>query len=260
MTPVDLVALGILAALALVSLLALRALWRGNAFYSRRRRLGRLGVLVGSLVVLFVLLTWLPVLVLRFVPPPTSAFMLQRAVPCRGYHYRWVPWKRISHHVPIAFVAAEDQHFPDHHGFDVEAIRKVMDAAGDRGPRRGASTISQQVAKNLFLWRGHSWTRKALEAWWTVLLETTWPKRRILEVYVNVAQLGTCTFGVGAAARQYFDKEPRALGPSEAALLAAVLPAPDRFRVARPSGYVRRREAWIARQVRQLGGADYLER
>jgi monofunctional biosynthetic peptidoglycan transglycosylase len=255
----DLVAGTLLLALALLALLVLRSRWRRRASYQRRGRFGRLVVLLVSLVVLFVVATLLPVLVLRFAPPPITSFMLQRVIPCRGVHYDWEPWERISRHTPIAFVAAEDQRFPQHHGFDFEAIQKAMDEA-ERGRRqRGASTISQQVAKNLFLWPGRSWLRKGLEAWWTVLIEATWPKRRILEVYVNTAQLGPCTFGVGAAARQFFGKEASALGPAESALLAAVLPSPERSRVESPSGYVRGRQAWIQRQVRGLGGSGYLE-
>ncbi|HUO86695.1 MAG TPA: monofunctional biosynthetic peptidoglycan transglycosylase [Thermoanaerobaculia bacterium] len=238
----------------------LRAVWRRRPSYQRRGRFLRLVVLLASLAAVFVAATWLPVLVLRFVPPVGTSFMAQRLVPCSGIvYYQWVPWDDLSRHTPIAFVAAEDQRFPQHHGFDVEAIRKVLDQADGGKPARGASTISQQVAKNLFLWPGQSWLRKGLEAWWTVLLEVTWPKRRILEVYVNTAQLGPCTFGVGAAARQFFGKDAGALGPSESALLAAVLPSPGRSRVESPSGYVRGRQAWISRQVRSLGGSEYLE-
>jgi monofunctional glycosyltransferase len=255
----DLVASALLLVITLLALLVLRARLRRRQSYMRRGRLGRLAVIVAALAGVFVVVTWLPVLVMRFVPPPTTSFMVQRMPACRGVAYQWVPWRQISAHAPIAFVAAEDQRFPHHRGFDVEAIRKVMAEAGDGGPTRGASTISQQVAKNLFLWPGRSWARKGLEAWWTVLIELTWPKQRILEVYANIAQLGPCVFGVEAAARHYFGKQAAALTPAEAALFAAVLPAPQRYRVDAPSPYVRRRQAWIQRQVRNLGGAAYLE-
>ena len=255
----DAVAGIVLLALAVVVLLVLRARWRRRESYQRRGRFGRFVVLVASLVAVFVVATLLPVLVLRFVPPLTTSFMVQRMIPCRGVAYDWEPWSRLSRHTPIAFVAAEDQRFPEHHGFDFVAIRKALDEA-ERGRRqRGASTISQQVAKNLFLWPGRSWLRKGLEAWWTVLIEGIWPKRRILEVYVNTAQLGRCTFGAGAAAREFFGKSAADLGPAESALLAAVLPNPQRFKVEAPSGYVRGRQSWIQRQVRSLGGAGYLE-
>ena len=151
-------------------------------------------------------------------------------------------------------IAAEDQNFPTHRGFDVESIQKAIDAA-ERGRRlRGASTISQQVAKNLFLWSGRSFVRKGLEAYFTVLIELTWPKRRILEVYLNVAELGDGVFGVEAASQRFFKKPAAKLGPSEAALLAAVLPNPIRFRANRPSAYVEERRAWILQQMDQLGG------
>lgn len=260
LTAADLVAGAVLLALTALALFVLRAVWRRRASYQRRGRFLRLVLLLVSLAAVFVAATWLPVLVLRFVPPVGTSFMAQRLLPCSGVvYYQWVPWGDLSRHTPIAFVAAEDQRFPQHHGFDVEAIRKVLAEADGGRPSRGASTISQQVAKNLFLWPGQSWLRKGLEAWWTVLIEVTWPKRRILEVYVNTAQLGPCTFGAGAAARQFFGKPAGDLGPAESALLAAVLPSPNRSRVESPSGYVRGRQGWIQRQVRSLGGAGYLE-
>lgn len=259
MTAADALAGVVLLGLLVLAVVFLRAWLRRRPSYQRRGRLGRLVLLAAALAALFVAVSWLPILVLRFVPPVTTSFMVQRMVPCRGVAYDWVRWERLSPHTPIAFVAAEDQRFPDHRGFDVEAIEKAMAGARDGERVRGASTISQQVTKNLFLWPGRSWIRKGLEAWGTVLIELTWPKQRILEVYVNTAQLGPCTFGAGAAAGEFFGKEAGSLGPSESALLAAVLPAPERYRVEAPSNYVRRRQGWIARQVRNLGGASYLE-
>lgn len=157
-------------------------------------------------------------------------------------------------------VAAEDQRFPHHRGFDFESIYDALRASGGARSLRGASTISQQVAKNLFLWSGRSWVRKALEAYFTLLIEALWPKRRILEMYANIAELGRCTFGVGAASWRFFDRPAAALGAREAALLAAVLPNPSRFQINRPSSYVRRRAAWIFGQVQRLGGPAYLSR
>lgn len=173
-------------------------------------------------------------------------------------HYRWTPWDKVSSALPIALVAAEDQKFPTHHGFDIEAIQTALSDAEDGERLRGASTISQQVAKNLFLWNGRSFVRKGLEAWFTVLIETLWPKRRILEMYLNIAEFGEGTYGVGAASERYFSIAPSKLDARQAALLAAVLPNPRRFRVERPSAYVLRRAAWIQRQVEQLGGPAYL--
>jgi monofunctional biosynthetic peptidoglycan transglycosylase len=199
----------------------------------------------------------LAVLALRFAPPPTSAFMLQHAGPV---YYRWLEWAEISPHVAVAVVAAEDQRFPHHHGFDFDSISSALSGEEARRLRaqRGASTISQQVAKNLFLWPGRSWLRKGLEAWLTLWIECLWPKRRILEVYLNVAEFGPGIFGVGAASAVYFGAPPRSLGPEEAARLAAVLPDPRRLRVLDPGPYALERSAWIRAQVEMLGGPAYL--
>lgn len=164
----------------------------------------------------------------------------------------------MSPNLPLAFVASEDQRFPSHFGFDLVEIEKAWGRFRNGGPLRGASTISQQVAKNLFLWRGKSWVRKGLEAWLTLTIELTWPKRRILEVYLNIAQLGPDTYGVEAASRHYFHRPALALRGKDAALLAAVLPNPERYRVQAPSRYVLKRAAWVRRQMRHLG-ATYLE-
>jgi monofunctional biosynthetic peptidoglycan transglycosylase len=171
----------------------------------------------------------------------------------------WVPWSRISPHAAVAVIAAEDQKFLLHDGFDFEAIEKAVDDAG-RGKRlRGASTISQQVAKNLFLWPGQSWVRKGLEAWFTVWIEFLWPKRRILEVYLNSAQFGRGIWGVQAASRQYFGKDAARLTQPEAALLAAVLPSPTRYRVVNPGPYVRQRQTWILGQMNRLSANGLFE-
>jgi monofunctional biosynthetic peptidoglycan transglycosylase len=220
----------------------------------------------GILVLSWVALSWLVVFVLRFVPPWTSAVMMERRLSAmvhgeKDFHlqHHWVPWSRISPWVPIAMVAGEDQKFPFHRGFDFDSIENAIDAADDGRRLRGASTISQQTAKNLFLWNGRSFVRKGLEAYFTVLLEITWPKQRILEVYMNIAQLGDGIYGVGAASDTYFHTSPAQLGLAQAARLAAVLPSPDRFRVDRPSGYVMERSRWIEQQVEQLGGPAYLQ-
>jgi monofunctional biosynthetic peptidoglycan transglycosylase len=205
------------------------------------------------------------VLMLRWVPPVTSAFMVSRqfeALLARDWDFRlaysWRGHDRISRHLPIALVAAEDQTFPLHHGFDFKAIDKAM-ASNQRGRKvRGASTISQQVAKNLFLWKGRSYLRKGLEAWYTVLIELFWPKQRILEVYANIAEFGDGVYGAEAAARTYFDKPAAKLTPSQSARMAAVLPSPRRYSIAKPGPYVQRRARWIERQVRHLGGPGYL--
>jgi monofunctional biosynthetic peptidoglycan transglycosylase len=200
---------------------------------------------------------------LRFVPPPTSAFMLQARAAARArgealaVHYDWVPFREIAPAMRLAVVAAEDQRFPAHWGFDFHAIADALEENPRRARPRGASTISQQVAKNLFLFQEPSWPRKGLEAGATLLLEALWPKRRILEVYLNVVEFGPGVYGVEAAAQRFFGKPARRLAPDEAALLAAVLPSPRRRRVDAPSPAVRDRAARIEAEMARLG-ADHL--
>ena len=193
----------------------------------------------------------------RWIAPPTTAFMLRDRMQHSGQvHQQWVSMNDMSSAIPIAVVASEDQKFPDHFGFDFQSLSQALQE--DRGRLRGASTISQQLAKNLYLWPGRSLSRKAIEAWLTVLIELTWPKRRILEVYLNVVEFGPKVYGVKAASRLYFDKSPGQVTPREAALLAAVLPAPKRMSAASPSSYVRKRAAEIEAAVTSLGGPGYL--
>ncbi|HEX7349021.1 MAG TPA: monofunctional biosynthetic peptidoglycan transglycosylase [Rhodanobacteraceae bacterium] len=217
------------------------------------------------LIVACIALTWLPVLILRFVPPVTSAYMLERAATeaWRGHHdfhirYHWVPFDQIAPVAPLAMVASEDQTFPFNHGFDIASIRSAIDVAEAGGRLRGASTITQQTARNLFLWSGGGFFRKGLEAYFTVLIDVTWPKRRILEVYANIAELGNGIYGVEAAAEAYWHAPAARLTTHQAALLAAVLPDPRGWHADRPSAYVARRAAWIERQMRQLGGVAYV--
>lgn len=191
-------------------------------------------------------------LALRWLDPPITAFMLLDPQARTNLDYDWTDWASISPSVPLAVVASEDQKFPSHFGFDIESIRDAIGASQNGGRLRGASTISQQVAKNLFLWNGRSFVRKGVEAYFTVLIEATWPKQRILEVYVNVAEFGPGIFGVGAASRRFFSASPSTISDSQAALLAAVLPNPKRLRADRPSDYVRERQSWILGQMRRL--------
>ncbi len=225
----------------------------------------RLLKIAGAAALGLLLLTAIPVLVLRWLHPLTSAFMLEARADAalagqHGYRqdYRWASLEQISPHAAIAVIASEDQQFPFHAGFDFDSIREAV-RASEHGKRlRGASTISQQVAKNLFLWSGHSFVRKGLEAWFTVLIETLWPKERILEMYLNVAQFGDGVYGVQAAAERFWHKPAARLTSAEAALLAAVLPNPLRLHAERPSAYVLERRDWILGQMRGLGGAGYL--
>jgi monofunctional biosynthetic peptidoglycan transglycosylase len=211
-----------------------------------------LGAALGIVVV-----TVLLVLPLRWLPPLTTSFMLQAWYGQKSLsadvRYDWVPREQISRPTALAVLAAEDQKFFRHSGFDFDSIRKVWNRNGQGRPVRGASTISQQVAKNLWLWPGRSWFRKGLEAWLTLWVEWLWPKERILEMYLNIAQFGPQLFGVEAAARQYFHKPAAALNEPEAALLAAVLPNPRQFRVSNPSRYTRRRQQWVQHHARRLG-------
>lgn len=199
------------------------------------------------------------ILALRWLPAPTSAFMIARhaanlfSPPEEPLAYDWVSRQRIPKHVALAIVAAEDQNFPHHFGFDLNAIAQAVRHNKRGKSLRGASTISQQVAKNLFLWSGRSYVRKGLEAGLTAVVESLWSKERILEMYLNIAQFGPNTYGVGAAAKRFFGKAPEDLTRFEAALLAATLPSPEKFSAARPSAYVLRRTAWVQVQMRQLG-------
>jgi monofunctional biosynthetic peptidoglycan transglycosylase len=206
------------------------------------------------------------VVALRFVNPPTSAFMLSARLGAIAHgdfryrnHYTWVDLEQISPQAAIAVIASEDQQFPFHTGFDLKSIREAVRKNAQGKKVRGASTISQQVAKNLFLWSGKSYIRKGLEAACTLLIEWTWPKERILEVYLNVAQFGPDVYGVEAAAQRYFKQRARKLNRSQSALLASVLPNPVRFKIEAPSAYVQSRRAWILAQMAALGGVQYLE-
>jgi monofunctional biosynthetic peptidoglycan transglycosylase len=172
--------------------------------------------------------------------------------------YEWVDYHRISPSIAIAAVAAEDQKFPTHAGFDLDSIKQAIEENRRRRSPRGASTISQQVAKNLYLWPGKSVLRKALEVYFTVLIEALWPKRRILEVYLNIAEFGPGIFGAEAASLAYFAKPAAEITAAEAALLAAVLPNPKQLRAGQPSEYVLGRARQIEEQMRLLGGSRYL--
>lgn len=213
----------------------------------------------------FVVGSALLVLVLRWVPPPGTALMVERKLESWvdgqpiDLQRTWRPWAELPDDLKMAVIAAEDQQFAHHWGFDVDAIRAALAHNERGGTLRGASTLSQQVAKNLFLWSGRSWLRKGFEAWFTTLIELFWPKQRILEVYLNSAEWGDGIFGAEAAARHHFGVGASYLSARQASLLAAVLPNPRQWSAGRPSAYVNRRAGWIHRQMRQLGGSHYLE-
>ena len=175
------------------------------------------------------------------------------------FRHQWVGLGLISPNLPLAVVASEDQKFPEHWGFDVEAIEKAYALNQHNHKVRGASTISQQVAKNLFLWSGRSYFRKGLEAYFTVLIEALWPKRRTLEIYLNIAEFGYGTYGAEAAAQRYFHKPASRLSRADAAALAAVLPNPEHYSAVAPSKYVQQRREWILTQMQALGGPEMLD-
>jgi len=241
---------------------------RGRRRRRSRSAAGRLLRRVARFVLaglgLAALATAIAVALFRSVSPPTSAFMLRSHFadpatgrPCEHVEQRWVDWEQISPNVPIAVVLAEDQRFLQHRGFDFRSIAEAVKERGE-GRVRGASTISQQLAKNLFLWPGRSLLRKGLEAWFTVWIELAWPKRRILEVYLNVAQFGPCVFGVEAASRSFFGVGASHLEPEQAALLAAVLPNPQRLRARNPGPYAQERSAEILELMERLGRSAYV--
>jgi monofunctional biosynthetic peptidoglycan transglycosylase len=214
----------------------------------------------------FFALTVLSVCLLRFVPPLTTAFIIHGYVTAwmqGDWSWRadrtWVPYSAISAHAKIAVITSEDQKFPTHHGFDLQQIDHAIEERESGRRVRGASTITQQVAKNLFLWPGQSFVRKGFEAYLTLLIEALWPKQRILEMYLNIAEFGTGTYGVSAAADRFFHHTAAQITPSEGALLAAVLPSPKHLRADRPSAYLQRRTATILSMETALGGTSYLK-
>ena len=209
-----------------------------------------------GLLLAWVVLTVGPVLALRFIDPPTTAFMLTRKAEAsdkneKGFVLRqqWVPLSRISTQLQRALIAAEDQKFFQHSGFDVAAIEDAMEERLEGKSNRGASTLTQQVAKNLFLWSGKSFLRKGLEAYFTMLLERCWPKERILEMHLNIAEYGNGVYGVEAASRLYLGKSAAALTPEEAALLVVVLPSPRTRKVTAPTPKARERSRWVLEQM-----------
>jgi len=212
------------------------------------------------LIIAFMLITVIPVLLFRWLPPPTSSVMLQRMLTEGATQaYQWIPFDQISAELALAVVAAEDQKFPYHWGFDFKAMIEAVKQKAGGGRLRGASTLTQQVARNLFLWQGRSYLRKGLEAWFTLLLELLWSKQRIIEVYLNIAEMGERIFGAESASRNFFGRSAGKITQQQAALLAAVLPSPTRYRADFPSSYVLERQQWILRQMQQLGGVKYLQ-
>ena len=217
-------------------------------------------------VLMLVLASILWVLTLRWLNPPITGLMVERKLEARldgqnlTLQHQGYGWQPLPDDLKMAVIAGEAQRFAEHWGFDLPAILAALapDMAG--GHLRGASTISQQTAKNLFLWSGRTWLRKGLEAGFTLEIEALWPKQRILERYLNTVEWGDGIFGAQAAAQHYFGIDANELSPQQAALLAAILPNPHRWNASHPSPRVRQKASWILQQISQLGGSRYLER
>lgn len=216
-------------------------------------------------VLLFFGLSILSTILFAFVPVPFTPLMGIRATQQLiagkevAVYKQWVPIEKISPHLQLAVVCAEDQKYLDHFGFDVDAIKNALDHNKDSKRVRGASTISQQTAKNLFLWPGRTWIRKGLEVYFTLLIEVFWSKERILEVYLNVAEMGDGVYGAEAASLYYYGKHSDKISRQQAALLAACLPSPRKYSPVKPSRYISGRQNWILRQMRYWGSGSLFD-
>lgn len=215
----------------------------------------RFFIFIFKLIVGLILLSVFIVIIYGWVPVPFTPLMAIRALefPEENIQHDWVPIEEISNNLKVAVIASEDQNFPVHNGFDVKAIEKAIEN-NRKGKRvRGASTISQQTAKNVFLWPQRSWIRKGFEVYFTFLIEIFWSKERILEVYLNSIEMGKNIYGAEAASRAWFNKSAAALTPQEAAAIAAILPNPRQYRANPASNYIQGRKTWIVRQMRNMG-------
>lgn len=214
----------------------------------------------------FFLISIWSVLLLRWINPPTSSFMLQRQYTAwenkenLNLKYQWTDWQKISSHVKVATIASEDQSFASHWGLDFSSIQKAINEHERGEDLRGASTITQQVAKNLFLWPDRSYIRKGVEAYFALLIELCWSKKRILEVYLNIVEFGDGIYGVEAAAQEYFNISSANLKKWQSAFMVTALPAPKRYELDDPSEYMLERTAWVMRYMDFLGNDQYLER
>lgn len=220
-----------------------------------------------KILLYFAVFSVISVLLFKWINPFASSIMVQRKADAifsdkkiKDLQFEWYSYDEISKQMALAVIAAEDQNFPYHFGFDFGQIEKAIDHHKKGRRLRGASTITQQVAKNLFLWESKSFIRKGFEAYFTLLIELLWSKERILEVYLNIAETGDMVFGVGAASKIYFRKNPKKLNASEAALITAALPNPKRYSVRKASAYMINRQRWILSQMNSLGGVSYLNK
>jgi monofunctional biosynthetic peptidoglycan transglycosylase len=224
----------------------------------------KIGISVLKVMLILFLFSLMQVLLLKWINPMTSSVILQRQIASlftenKKIKYEWYNYDEISKEIALAVIAAEDQNFPKHFGFDFEQIDKALRERKEKGRLRGASTITQQAAKNLFLWEGRNFIRKGLEVYFTILIEMLWSKQRILEIYLNIAEMGDGIFGIGAASKIYFGKTPGKLSKDESVRIAVVLPNPVKYSVKSPSNYIRERQVWILDQMESLGGVLYIK-
>lgn len=232
-----------------------------------KRRFPKVLKLLSATGLSFLYITLLAVLLLKWFNPPTTSFMLQRQISAEwnnnekfDLHYQWAGWNDISPYVKVAAITSEDQRFAEHWGLDISAIQEAIEEHQKGESLRGASTITQQVAKNLFLWSGQSFIRKGIEAYFALIIELFWSKKRILEVYLNIAEFGNGVYGVQAASERYFNTNSSDLNMIQSALMVTALPSPKRYNLADPSPYMIERRNWILQYMFYLGNTEYLKR
>ena len=214
--------------------------------------------LILKTAITFIVISIIWVIVYRFVPIPGTLLMLSRNINDNApIHYDWQPLENITPHLALAVVSSEDNLFTQHNGFDLDAIKLAQEEAKKGKKLRGASTISQQTAKNVFLWNGRSWVRKGLEAYFTVLIELIWGKERIMEVYLNCIEMGNGIYGASAVAKHHFGTSADKLTKSQCALIAATLPNPRKYNSAKPSKYMLKRQSDILKLMKYIGKVDY---
>jgi monofunctional glycosyltransferase len=237
--------------LARIRNIYIRILYFGNRLGNPMSLLKKAWQIIKKTFIILFIAQLVYIILLRWVDPPITATQIYNWSQGHGLKRDYVDWKEISPHMKLAVMASEDQLFLEHNGFDWKSIEKALKDK-KRKRVRGASTISQQVAKNVFLWNGRNWIRKGLEVYFTFMIETLWGKKRILEVYLNVAEMGKGVFGVEAAARQNFKKSARKLNRTEAAMIAACLPNPKKYTIKPMSSAIRRRAPWVELQMRNI--------
>jgi monofunctional biosynthetic peptidoglycan transglycosylase len=225
------------------------------------RFFAKVGRRIKRLFFILIALQFIYIILLRWINPPITITQFSSWVDGNGLKRDYIDFEEMSPNIRLAVMAAEDQLFPDHNGFDVESIKKALKNNQKKNKRiRGASTISQQVAKNVFLWQGRTWLRKGLEVYFTFMIELVWSKERILEMYLNVAEMGKGIFGIEAASQSYFKKHASKLTRTEAAMIAACLPNPKKYKVNPPSKYINSRYPWILIQMDNLEGDEDIDR